>query len=155
MARIARNGGVSPEKRKAILVIFDLLRGEIPSFDGMALRAIGAHLAAVNVSVAISAVFADVREDRFDVALNAFHLFVHAAERILGFGVVEFGDSADRAPSRGSVAIFARDVDGAVGIAGGPFLSGRKRPRDRGVCVRRRHCRGREGKQGPQSELER
>ncbi len=146
---------MSPEKRKAILVIFDLLGGEIPSFDGMALRAIGAHLAAVNVSVAIRAVFADVSEDGFDVALNTFHFFVHAAQGILGFGVVEFGNGADRAPSRGSVAIFARDVDGAVGIAGGPFLSGRKRPRDSGVCVRRRHCRGREGKQGPQSELER
>ena len=146
---------MSPEKRETILVIFDLLRGEIPSFDGMALRAVRAHLAAVNVCVTIRAVLAYVREDRFDVALNAFHLFVHAAQGILGFGVVEFGDGADRAPSGGSVTIFARDGDGAVWIAGGAFLSVRKRPRDRGVCVRRRHCRGREGKQGPQSELER
>jgi hypothetical protein len=138
MAGLTRNSGMSAEERKTILMVFDLLRGEIPAFDGMALRAVGTHLAAVNVRVTIRAIFADVGEDGLDVALNTVHFFVHAAKGILGFAMVEFRNGADRAPSGRSVAILAGDADRAVGIARGAFLSGRKQLRGGGGCVSRR-----------------
>jgi hypothetical protein len=156
MTRLARNGGMSAEKRETILVILDLLGSEFPTLDGMALRAVRTQLASVNIGMTVGAIFADVGEYRLYVALNAFHFFVHAAKRVLGFAVVEFRDSADRAPSSGSVAIFAGNAQRTVRITRGAFLGGRMRLREDGGSVRRRQgSRRREGKQGPKSELER
>jgi hypothetical protein len=73
------HGGVRSQQRKTILVIFHLLDGDIPALNGVALRAVRAHFSLVNVSVAILAILANVREDRLDVALRALHFFVHAA----------------------------------------------------------------------------
>ena len=116
---------MSAQKRETILVVLDLLGSGFPTLNGMALCAIGTHLTAVNVGVAIRAVFADVSEYRFDVALDAFYFFVHAAERILGFAVVEFGNGADRAPRRRSVTVFAGNTESAVGIASRLILGSR------------------------------
>lgn len=75
----------------------------------------------------IGAILTDVGENRLNVALNAFHFFVHAPQGIFGFVVIELRDNADRAPAGRGVTIFTRDVDGPVGIAGGLILRGRKR----------------------------
>ena len=72
--------------------------------------------------MAIGTVFAYVGEDRLDVALRAFHLLVHAAQRIRGFVVVEFRHRADGAPTCSSVAVFARDGERTMGVARGFFL---------------------------------
>jgi hypothetical protein len=69
--------------------------------------------------VTILAVFAHVGEHGLDVALRALHFFVHAAQRILGFVVVELRNSADGAPTRGSVAVFARNIQGAMRTSSG------------------------------------
>jgi hypothetical protein len=79
VAIFALHGGVSPQERKPILVIFHLLDGDIPALNGVALRAVRAHFSLVNVGVAILAILADVGEYRLDMALHALHLFVHAA----------------------------------------------------------------------------
>jgi hypothetical protein len=81
-------------------MIAHLLHRDIPALDGVALRAIRTHLAAMDVGVAIGAVLADVGEHRFYVALRALNLFMQAAERVFRFVVIEFGDRADRAPAR-------------------------------------------------------
>jgi hypothetical protein len=108
VALIALKGRVRAEKRKAILVILHLLNIDTPAFNGVTLGAVWAHLAAMNIRVAIRAIFADICEHRFDVALGAVHFFVHAAEGILGFVVVKLRNSANGAPSCSGVAIFAR-----------------------------------------------
>lgn len=118
MAVIALNRSVGSEKRKTILVIPDLLDRDVPTLNSVALRAVGAHLALVNVSVAILAVFSYVGEDRLDVALRAAHLFVHAAERVFGFVVIEFGNRANGTPSGRSVAILARNTQRAMRASG-------------------------------------
>jgi hypothetical protein len=72
--------------------------------------------------VAVCAILADVAEDRLDVTLGAGNFLVHAAQWILRFVVVKFGDDSDGTPARGGVAVFARNVQRPVRIAGGLIL---------------------------------
>lgn len=110
------------EKREAVLVIFHLLHGDIPSLHRVALGAIGAHLATMNIGVAVGAIFADVREDRLNMALGAFHFFVHPAQRIARLVVIEFWDRPYRTPSRRGVAVLARNSKGTMRVASDLFL---------------------------------
>ena len=64
VALLALHHGVRAEKRKAVEVILNGLRGNLPAEHRVAARAIRAELAAVNVGVAIRAVFADVGKYR-------------------------------------------------------------------------------------------
>jgi hypothetical protein len=98
VALVALNGGVGAEKREAVLVILHLLNGDVPTFNGVTLSAIRTHLAAMNIGVAARAISADICEYWFAMALRAFHVFVHAAEGIAGFVVVELGYCANGAP---------------------------------------------------------
>ncbi len=118
MAVLALHRSVGSEKREAILVIPYLLNCNIPSLDGMAFGAVRAHLPLVNVGVAILAILTGVGEDRLRVALGALHFFVHPAERITGFIMVELGDSADGTPACGGMAVLARNSQEAVRTAG-------------------------------------
>ena len=122
VALIALSGRVRAEKREAVLVILDLLNGDIPTVNGVTLGAIRTHLAAMNIGVAIRAIFADIAEYRLDMALRAFHIFVHAAERIAGFVVVELGHSANGTPGCGTVAVFAWEGERAVRATSGLLL---------------------------------
>lgn len=109
VAGIALHGHVSAQQREAVVMIFYSFGSEVPRLDGVALRAVGAHLAAVNVGVTIGAIFADVGEHGFHVALHAVHFFVLATQGIVRFVVIEFRYGADGAPVCRGVAIFARD----------------------------------------------
>jgi hypothetical protein len=51
----------------------------LPAEHGVALGAIGAKFSAVNVSVAIGTIFAYIGKHRLHVAIDALHIFVHAA----------------------------------------------------------------------------
>ena len=141
-----------PEKREAILVILHLLHRDIPSLHGVALGAIRAHLAAMNIGMAIGAVLADIREYRLNVARDAFHFFVHPAQGIAGFVVIEFRNSAYRTPGRCGVAVLARNGQRTMRIARG-FLLSVAAWRD-GVHQRPRRARVREGQEHPECELE-
>jgi hypothetical protein len=153
MALVALHGGVSAKQRKAVLVVFDLLDCNIPALHSVALRAVWAHLAAVNVGVTIGAIFADVCENRLDVALNALHFFVHSAQGIAGFAVIEFRCGFDGTPSSRGVAVFTRNGKWAVRIAGSLLLRswigmGRWLRASSRVAGRRK------GEQRPESDLE-
>jgi len=50
------------------------------------------------------------------MALSTFDFLVHPAEGVASFIVVEFGNGAYRLPTGGGVAIFAGNVERAVGI---------------------------------------
>jgi hypothetical protein len=122
VAIIALHRGVRAQQRKTILVVLQLLNRDIPSLHRMALRAVRTHLAPVDVIVAILAVLAYVGEHRFDVALRAFHFFMHPAQGIAGFAVVKFGDGTDGTPFRGGVTVFTRNREGPVWAPGGLAL---------------------------------
>jgi hypothetical protein len=115
VALLAGHSRVRTEKRKAILVILGLLSGNLPTKNAMALRTVRAHLAAVNVSVTILAVFPNVGKHRFDVALRALHFFVHSAERIFRLVVIELWNRTNGAPPSRGVAILTRYDQSSVG----------------------------------------
>jgi len=71
----------------------------------------------------ISAVLANIREDRFGVALGAAHFFVHAAQRVFGLVVIEFRYCADGPPAGSGVAVLAGDGKRTVWTASIPSLS--------------------------------
>lgn len=77
MAGVARHSSMRTKEGKAVLVILNLFGRKIPAFDGVALRTIATRLPPMNVRVAVGAILADVGENRLDVTLDAFHLFVH------------------------------------------------------------------------------
>ena len=133
MALFALHRGVSPEKREAILVILNLLNGIVPTKNGVAPRAVRAHFPLVNIGVAILTILPHIREYRLYVALRALHFLVHAAQRIVRSVVIEFGDRANGAPARSSVAVLARNRERSVRTTSAhPLWSGygsaRRRP---------------------------
>ena len=132
------------EKGKAVLVILNLLGGNLPTEYGVALRTVRAHFAAVNIGVTILAVFPDVREHGFDMTLRALHFFVHPAKRILRLVVIELRDWTNRTPSSGRVAILTRYGQRSMRAA-------------RALLLRlgaRRHRRLREGESEPAQNLD-
>ena len=114
VAGIAVDSSVGTNQREAIQVLIDLLNRNVPSLHGVALFAVGPHLALVNIGVAVGALRSDIREDRLDVTLRTSHAFVHAAQRILGGVVIEFGDGADRLPAAKRVAVLAGNAQASV-----------------------------------------
>lgn len=119
MAVFALRSGVGSQQREAVLVILHRLHSDVPALDGMALRAIRPHFSLVNVGVAVLAILTDVGENRFYMALRALHFFVHAAQRVFRFIVIEFRDRLDGTPSGSCVAVFAGDRQRAVRTSGG------------------------------------
>jgi len=99
MALIALHDRVRAEQRKAVEVVLNRLIGYLPSKGCVALRAIGSHLRAVNVRMAIGAIFSNVRKYRLRVAARAGYFRVHSPQRISRCVVIEFGDSANRGPA--------------------------------------------------------
>ena len=123
VALLALHSGVSPQEREAILVILNCLGGNVPAEYGVTLGAIRAHLALVNVGMTVLTLFARVRKDRLDMALGAFHFFVHSPERILGLVVIKFRNWPDEPPTCGRMAIFTGYGKGTVRTSGGHTLS--------------------------------
>jgi len=109
---------VRAKKRKAVLMILHLLHRDIPSANGMALRAIRTELPPVNIRVTIRAILSHVCKNRFHVALRAVYFFVHAAQRIVRVVVIEFRVRPDRTPCRRCMAVLARDRQRPVRAAG-------------------------------------
>lgn len=80
----------------------------------MALFTAGAHLAAVDIRVALSALRSHIRKYRLDMALRAHDALVHSAKGKLGLVVIEFGNAPDRLPSQRGVAIRAWQIQRAM-----------------------------------------
>ena len=79
MTVFALQGCVRSQQREAVLVILDLLHGDIPALNGVTLRTIRAHLSLVHVDMTVLAIFPDIGENGFHVALRALHFFMHTA----------------------------------------------------------------------------
>ncbi len=89
VARLAIQTGVRPNEWEAILMLADSLNGDAPSLDGVTLLAIGSHLAAMDVRVAIGALRADVTEYQAGVTLATRNIGMHPSERILRLAVIK------------------------------------------------------------------
>jgi len=133
VARIAAKRRVCSDQRKSILVLFDVLDGNLPSFHRVTTLAFGSHLAAMDVCVAIRARLTNLRENQFGVTLCArTDGCVHPTQGVLGLVVIKVRSGADRLPTRAGVACLARKVETAVGTScGGLILPLLARQRDR------------------------
>src|SRR5579864_810745 len=114
VAGIAVHRGVRSSQREAVVMLLNLLNGDLPSTDGVALLAVRAQLALVNVGVAVLATLSNVGENRPNVTFSAAHGLVHTAQRISGLVVIEFRNAADWLPRGRGVAVLARNAQVAV-----------------------------------------
>ena len=119
VATITLQGGVPANQRKTIFVIPHRLNCHPPPLHVVAALAIRAHLAVVDIRVTIPAPRAGIGKNRLGVTLRARHVLVHAAQRVAGFGVIEFRNSAYRFPSKNGMAILARNIQVTVRTARG------------------------------------
>jgi len=124
VAVLALHGGVGAEQRKAVHVIFNLLDGYVPPLNGVTLCTVGTHLSAVNVLVAIRAILAYVGENRLHVTLHTGNFFMHSAEWILCFVVIEFGDRTNGAPASGGMTVLTGNGQRTMRTLGGFLLLG-------------------------------
>lgn len=102
---------------KAVGVIFGPLGDDVPPFYRVALFAVGSHLAAMDVGVAVRAVRSCVREDRLGVALSTGNALVQTSQRIAGLIVIELRHRTNGLPAHRSVAILAGDAEASVRAA--------------------------------------
>lgn len=117
VARGTIHGRVRSQQRKTIIVLLNPLNLRFPSLYRMALLAVGAQLALVDVGMAIRAARSGIRKHRLDMALGTSYRFVHPAQREFGAVVVEFRRVADRLPAHCGMAVLARDIQWAMGTA--------------------------------------
>lgn len=127
MAILALQSGVGSQQREAVLMILHRLHCDVPALHRMTLSAIRAHFPLMHVRVAVLAIFGHISENWFYVALRALHFFMHAAQWIFRFIVVEFRNRFDGAPSGSRMAVFARDRERAMRTSGGLPLRCRHR----------------------------
>ncbi len=96
---VAVHGGMRADQREAIQMLIDLLNGDVPALDRMALFAVGSHLPLMNIGVTVGALRAHIRENQLGMALSASHTFMQSAQGVLGGVVIELGYSADWLPA--------------------------------------------------------
>ena len=94
-------------QREAVHVLINLLNRDFPAAHRMTVLARRAHLASVDVGMAVSAFRAHIREDELGMACCTRHAFVHASQRELGCIVIEFRRSTDRLPAINRVTVLA------------------------------------------------
>jgi hypothetical protein len=114
VAGIAVHRSVRPSQREAVVMLLNLLNGDLPSTDGVALLAVRSQLALVNVGVTILATLSNIGKDRPDVTFSAAYRLMHAAQRVFGLVVIEFWSAADWFPPGRCVAVLARNAKVAV-----------------------------------------
>jgi hypothetical protein len=96
-----------------------------PAVDRVAILAGSAELAAMDISVAISALLTDVSKNFLYVARITRDILVHAAQWILGFAiVVELDSLPDGRPACSGMAVLASDGKRTVRIARTRWFAG-------------------------------
>src|SRR5260370_22930132 len=133
MTSVAGQSGVSADQGEPVLVLLDVLDGNLPSLDRMAVLAVGSELSAVDIGVAVSARVANVRKQQLGVALSArAHGRVHATHRIPGLAVIKIRHRTNWFPTRTGVAGLAMKGETTVGTSRRglvtPLLAGRPGP---------------------------
>lgn len=108
--------GMGSHQGKAVLVVLDHVERDVPTLDGVALLAVSAELAAVNVGVTVGAMGAYIVEHQAGVALRTTNFAVHTPQRITGLIVVEFRQGANWLPAGEGVAVLTGQIHRPVRI---------------------------------------
>ncbi len=96
MAGLARHRRMTAEQWKAIQVILNRLRGDRPSLNRVAVFALSAELAPVEIGMAVRALRPGFGKNVRDVARFTGDVLMHPAQRELGSAMVELGLRAQR-----------------------------------------------------------
>ena len=121
-------------------MVLDLVDGDLPTENGVTLRAIGAEFSQVNVRVAIGAILPDIGEHRLRMTLHTANFLVLPTQRIRGFVVIKLQYRAYRTPGRRGVTIFAGNRQGSVRTADVTLLSADCRDEQKQPNNERRSC---------------
>ena len=111
VTRVAIHPRVRSNQREAVLVLIDVVNGNLPTIGVVAEVALGAILAAMQIGVAVLALDGGVAEIEVLVAVGALHFGVPATQRKLGFRMVEFKFGAQRLPALCVVTLLASDLE--------------------------------------------
>ena len=95
-------------------MILDRAGGSLPSTDAMALLAIAAELAAVDIRVTVRACRGSVGKKELDVTLPAIHRNMKTPEGVPGLIVIELRSRANGTPAGRCVTICAGNPQRAV-----------------------------------------
>ena len=106
---IALHHRVRTDQRKTVLVILNGADVRLPPLDRVAGFAIRAHLAAMNIRMAVRAFGANICKHRLGMTRRARNIRVQATQRILRLAVIKFRNRANRLPSNRRVAVLARN----------------------------------------------
>ena len=140
VAGIAIHGGVRPDEREAVLVLIDVVDGDLPAGIAVAYVALGAILAAVQISVTVLALPPDVGEKRVGVAIRASYVGVHAAQRETGLAMIKFGRLEKGGPGLCGVAVFAGKLQRPVRTPAGVRQIGVGRGGRSKRCLEQENC---------------
>ena len=109
MARVTIHRCVSADQRKPVLMLINVVNGNLPAVGIVTKRALRAVFAAMKVRVAILTFLRSIAEDESLVAIGTLHFSVTAAQGEFRLRVVELEFDAQRLPALRGVAILARD----------------------------------------------
>ncbi len=107
VAGVAVDGRMSTDQRKSILMLIDVVNGNLPTIGVVAEATLGAILAAMQIGVATLAFDGGVAEIEILMAIDALHFRVPATQRKLGSRMVEFEFGAQRLPVLSAVTLLA------------------------------------------------
>lgn len=110
VAGVAIDGGMGADQRKAILMLVDVVNGDLPAIGVVTEFTFGAVLAAMEIRMAILTLHRSVTKNEILVAIRALHFCVPSMQRESRAGMVEFQLGAQRLPFLRGVTLLARDL---------------------------------------------
>jgi hypothetical protein len=111
VAGVAVYGCMSADQRESILMLIDAVNGNLPAVGVVAEFTLRAILAAMQIGVAVLALYRGVAEIKILVAIDTLHFRVPAMQGKLSFRMVEFEFGAQRPPALSGVTLLARDLE--------------------------------------------
>jgi len=111
VAGVAVNGCMSADERKSILMLIDVVNGDLPTIGIVAEFTLRAVLAAMEIRVAVLTLHRGVAEIKVLMTVAALHFRVPAAQRKFSSRMVEFEFGAQRLPALRGVTLLARDLE--------------------------------------------
>jgi len=122
VAGITGDRGMRAHQGEAVLMLAHGLQGNSPALHRVALLALCAELAAMNVRMAIRALGSDVGEHEADMALRAGNPPMKSPQRVMRLVMIELDNIAEGFPSRECVAVLAGGRQISVRAARGTAL---------------------------------
>ena len=111
VAGIAVHRGVRTDQGKAILVLVDVVNGNLPAVCVVAKCALSAVFAPMQIRMAILALHWRAAENESLMAIPALHFCVSSAQREFGAGMVELEPGAQRLPAPGGMTLLALNFE--------------------------------------------